>query len=132
MAGNLAPNPSFPEKGQYDYGVKAGVNTARRGRLRFEEGVATDTDIPQEFGKGVMQGYQTAPGRNNHNVNVFEKPADETMRERAHVGSAAWPEAPEFLGGFAHGAGHGAEQRFEMVVRDGRHQERPNYAKTTD
>ncbi|MGD6750353.1 hypothetical protein [Streptomyces sp. BH105] len=129
MAGNLAPTPSFPEKGTYDYGVKHGANASRRGRLRFEEGIATDTDIPDEFGKGVMQGYQTAPGRNNHNKNVFEKPAAETMRERAHVGSAAWPEAPEFLGGFVHGAGHAAEQRFEMAVRDGHHQERPNYAR---
>lgn len=132
MAGNLAPNPRFPERGNYDYGVKTGVNTARQGRLRFEEGLATDTDLPNEFGKGVMQGYATAPGRGNHNQNVYEKPAEETMRERAHVGSAAWPEAPEFLGGFAHGAGSGAERRFEMVTRSGTRQERPNYARTTD
>ncbi|MFD6934655.1 hypothetical protein ACFWAP_00670 [Streptomyces goshikiensis] len=132
MAGNLAPDPGFAEKGSYDYGVKTGVNSSRRGRLRFEEGIATDTDIPNEFGKGVMQGYTTAPGRMNHNANVYEKPAEETMRERAHMGSAAWPEAPEFIGGFAHGAGHGAEQRFEQVVRDGHNQRRQNYARTND
>ena len=29
------------------------VNTERRGPLRFEEGVATDTDIPTDFGQGA-------------------------------------------------------------------------------
>ena len=29
------------------------VNTTRRGPLRFEEGVATDTDIPNDFGVGA-------------------------------------------------------------------------------
>ena len=29
------------------------VNNARRGPLRFEEGVATDTDIPNDFGVGA-------------------------------------------------------------------------------
>ena len=29
------------------------VNTTRRGPLRFEEGVATDTDIPNDFGQGA-------------------------------------------------------------------------------
>ena len=29
------------------------VNLARRGPLRFEEGVATDTDIPNDFGQGA-------------------------------------------------------------------------------
>ena len=29
------------------------VNNVRRGPLRFEEGVATDTDIPNDFGLGA-------------------------------------------------------------------------------
>jgi hypothetical protein len=46
------------------------------------------------------------------------------MHERAHLGSAAWPDAPDFLGDFAHGVSPVAEQKYEMVVRNGRHQDR--------
>jgi hypothetical protein len=99
----------------------------QRGPLRFEEGIATDTDVPQEFTKGAMQGYMPAAGRPNRNANVFEKPAEETMRERAHVGSAAWVEAPDTLTEFASGgfADHG-DNRFEEVIRNGSHQQRLN------
>jgi len=43
-----------PESG-YEHVMAA--NTARRGPLRFEEGVATDTDIPADFGTT----FDTAP-----------------------------------------------------------------------
>jgi len=74
-----------------------------------------------------MQGYIAAPGRPNRNANVFEKWPEETMAQRAHVGSAAWIEAPTFLGEFAQGAftDHG-EVRYEMAVRDGMRYQRPN------
>jgi malate synthase len=99
----------------------------QRGPLRFEEGLATDTDVPMEFTKGAMQGYLPAPGRPNHNQNVFEKLPEETMRERAHVGSAAWVEAPTVLSDFASEAfaDHG-DNHFEEVFRDGGHQFRLN------
>jgi hypothetical protein len=105
----------------------------QEGPLRFQEGVATDTDVPNEFSKGAMQGYTSAPGRPNHNLNVYEKYPEETMRERAHVGSAAWIEAPTFLGEFAHGAftDHG-EIRYEEVIRSGSHQQRFNPTVVTD
>lgn len=71
-----------------------------KGPLRFEEGVATDTDIPMEFGKGA---YGDTAG------SVFTgwptKYPEETMRERAHVGSATWIEAPMSLSEFVQGAG---------------------------
>lgn len=100
----LAPAPGFPEKTPQAYEAKMGANYERRGPLRFEEGAATDTDIPNEFTKGVMQGYMTAPGRSNHNANVFEKSPEETVSERAHMGSAAWVEAPTYLQNFASGS----------------------------
>lgn len=100
----LAPNPGFPENAPQTYEEKMGVNAARRGPLRFEEGIATDTDVPSEFAKGVMQGYVTAPGRSNHNANVYEKWPAETLAERAHVGSAAWVEAPTQLSNFVQGS----------------------------
>ncbi len=70
-----------------------------KGPLRFEEGVASDTDIPMEFGKGaygdaagsIAQGWPT-------------KSPEETTRERAHVGSASWIEAPSMLSEFVQGA----------------------------
>lgn len=125
MAGNLSPVPNLPERVSSVYEEKQGVNNVRRGPLRFEEGLGTDTDVPNDFQLGVMQGYVTAPGRPNHNANVYEKLPAETMKERAHVGSAAWVEAPTFLGEFAHGA-HAdlAAQVYERVDRSGGRYER--------
>jgi hypothetical protein len=130
----IAPSPHVPEKFGPVYDRKMSPATpGQRGPLRFEEGIATDTDVPQEFTKGAMQGYMPAAGRPNRNANVFEKPAEETMRERAHVGSAAWVEAPNTLQEFAKGgfADHG-DNRIEEVIRNGSHQQRLNPAVVQD
>jgi hypothetical protein len=101
----LAPSPQFAERQGTVYERKVSpALPGERGPLRFQEGLGTDTDVPNEFSKGAMQGYVAAPGRPNRNMNVFEKWPEETMRERAHVGSASWVEAPSFLGEFAHGS----------------------------
>ncbi|MGW3860688.1 hypothetical protein ACWEDZ_04300 [Streptomyces sp. NPDC005047] len=124
----LAPDPNFHESADRFYERKTASNPSRRGPLRFQEGVASDSDIPREFGEGAMQGYRTPPGRANHNVNVFTKSAEETVRERAHVGSASWPEAPTFISGMAEGASE-PELKYSSVDRgEGRH-ERRNYAR---
>lgn len=120
----LSPAPQFPERSGQMYEAVQTSNPQRRGVLRFEEGIGTDTSVPADFVKGAMQGYHTPPGRPNHNMNVYEKPATETMQERAHLGSAAWPDAPSFLGDFAHGVSPVAEQKYEAVIRNGRHQNR--------
>jgi len=130
----IAPSPRVPERQGPQYDRKMSPATpGQRGPLRFEEGIATDTDVPQEFTKGAMQGYVPAAGRPNRNANVFEKPAEETMRERAHVGSAAWVEAPNTLSEFAKGgfADHG-DNRIEEVIRSGSHQQRLNPAVVQD
>jgi hypothetical protein len=120
-ASNLAPTPTFPERdrGAVNYEQKGASNPERRGPLRFEEGLATDTDVPSDFQLGAMQGYRTAPGRPNHNMNVFEKPAEETMRERAHAGSASWIDSADMTGEFMHGVNvdANATRRFEQVTR---------------
>ena len=120
----IAPNPQFPERSPQNYEVKMAGNAERRGPLRFEEGVATDTDVPSDFQKGMANGFAAAPGRPNRNAPVWQKPAAETLSERAHVGSAAWIEAPTFLGEFAHGSySQNAEQVIETkVVTGGRTQ----------
>jgi hypothetical protein len=116
----IAPNPMFPEKGTHVYETKGADNMNRRGPLRFEEGVATDTDVPRDFELGVTQGSAIAPGRPNRNAPVWQKSAAETMAERAHVGSAAWVEAPTFLEEFSHGSFTDyAEQKVEVVARSG-------------
>ena len=130
----IAPNPQFPEKVGNVYDRKfAGAVPGQRGPLRFEEGIATDTDVPEQFTNGAMQGYMPAPGRANRNANVFTKTAEETMRERAHVGSAAWVEAPQNLTDFAAGgfADHG-DNRFEEVIRNGARQSAMNPAVVQD
>jgi hypothetical protein len=133
MAGNLAPDPQFAERVGPVYERKFADNSPRRGPLRFEEGVATDTDVPNEFTKGVMQGYVTAPGRPNHNLNVYEKYPEETMAERVHVGSASWVEAPTYIGEFAHGSfADFSKVTYEEVVRNGRRYERLSPAVVDD
>ena len=86
----IAPAIPFAEKAPNVYERKMAPSLPmNRGPLRFQEGVATDTDIPNDFQTGVMQGVMTPPGRPNHNANVYEKWPEETMKQRAHVGSAA-------------------------------------------
>lgn len=129
----LAPEPRYPERISPVYERKIGVNGARRGPMRFEEGTATDTDVPGDFTKGIMQGYITAPGRPNHNANVFEKYPEETMQERAHLGSAAWVEAPTYLGEFSHGSFNDyAAVQYEQVDRSGGRYERLSPAVVDD
>lgn len=116
----LSPAPMFPERAPQAYELKAAGNAERRGPLRFEEGLATDTDIPTDFQKGIASGSAAAPGRPNRNAPVWQKPAAETLSERAHLGSASWIEAPSFLQEFAHGSFTDyAEQKVEVVARTG-------------
>ena len=116
----IAPAPQFPERSPNIYERKLADNPERRGPLRFEEGVATDTDVPSDFETGIMNGFAAAPGRPNRNAPVHTKTAAETLSERAHVGSAAWIEAPTFLGEFAHGSvSQNAEQIQELKVVSG-------------
>lgn len=128
----LAPTAVPPSQASTFYEMKMAGNNARRGPLRFEEGIATDTDVPGDFVVGVRQGIVPAPGRPNHNANVYEKPAAEVMRERAHLGSAAWVEAPTYLGAFAQGTGPEAEQRFIQTMVPGGNQRRRNAATVID
>jgi hypothetical protein len=136
-ASPLAPMNPYSERQGTVYEVKTAPNSAGgRGPLRFEEGLATDTDLPAEMTKGIMQGYITAGP--NRNANVYEKWPDETMRERAHVGSAAWPEAPTYTSEFQHGVDAKlAERKYEMTNRGrpnptGARYERHNPAQVQD
>jgi hypothetical protein len=116
----ISPAPQFPERSPQVYERKLAGNPERRGPLRFEEGIATDTDVPTDFQVGIMNGFAAAPGRPNRNAPVWQKPAAQTLGERAHVGSAAWIEAPTFLGEFAHGSfTNYAEQTFEEKYATG-------------
>jgi hypothetical protein len=129
----IAPTPQFPERPGNMYEMKEAGNETRRGPLRFEEGIATDTDVPNDFELGMQQGFAAAPGRPNRNAPVHTKTAQETMQERAHVGSAAWIEAPTFLAEFSHGSftDH-AEQTFETEVRSGGRTQRIHPTVITD
>ena len=116
----ISPAPQFPERSPQNYERKGADNATRRGPLRFEEGIATDTDVPNDFQIGMSSGAATAPGRPNRNAPVWQKSAAETMSERAHVGSASWVEAPTFLGEFAHGTNNDySAATIETVARSG-------------
>lgn len=133
-ASPLAPQNGFPEKSPTAYQRKfSPAQPGLRGPLRFEEGIATDTDVPQDFMVGAMQGYQTSPAGINKNAKVDTKWPDETVAQRAHVGAAAWVEAPTFLGEFAHGVTtRASEKAFEQPVRDGMSYRRANPATVYD
>lgn len=126
----IAPAPQVAEDPGtvYERNVKDprdNYNSQRRGPLRFEEGLGSDTDVPSDFSTGILQGYATPPGRPNHNLNVFEKSPEETMSERAHVGSASWVDSPDLLGEFAQGSfADYADLRYEEVIRSGARQQR--------
>jgi len=123
----LAPDPQYPEKGSYAYDLIPASNQAgNRGPLRFEEGLSTDTDLPSSFTRGMTEFMMSAPGRVNHvDPNTQFKMPEETMAQRAHVGSAAWIDAPSMLGEFAHGSfTDQAEVTHENVVRNGAIQKR--------
>lgn len=97
------PDPSV----QYEPAIASNPN--RRGPLRFEEGIATDTDVPRDFGVGAY--VDTAVGV-TQGWAPWTKSPGETTRERAHIGSATWIEAPEHLSEFVAGvssAGPGYE-----------------------
>jgi hypothetical protein len=115
----VAPVPHYPEKpnGEYLYERSLGVNRARRGALRFQEGIETDSDIPANFVTGITAG-------NDLNITHRKNP-QETLRERAHVGSAAWIEAPTMLSSFAAGAAW-PPQTTVYEYRDGGRQQRVN------
>lgn len=127
----LAPTALPPSVQSSVYERKIAPNTpGGRGPLRFEEGTATDTDIPVEFVTGMRQGYETGPG--GHNKSVYIKDAALTMRERVHLGSAAWTEAPTYLAGFSGGASDEAERNYIQVDRSGGRYERHNPAQVLD
>jgi hypothetical protein len=116
----ISPAPRFPERAPQVYERKGADNATRRGPLRFEEGIATDTDVPNDFQKGMEQGSAVAAGRPNRNAPVWQKSAAETLSERAHVGSASWVEAPTYLGEFAHGTMNDySAAQIETVARSG-------------
>jgi hypothetical protein len=123
----ISPTVRFPERSPQAYERKMAGNVERRGPLRFEEGIATDTDVPSDFQVGIMSGFAAAPGRPNRNAPVWQKPAAETLSERAHVGSASWIEAPTFLSEFAHGSfTNYAEQTVEEKFATGGRTQRLN------
>lgn len=127
----LAPAPQVPSQQSSVYEVKVAPDMpGGRGPLRFEEGLATDTDLPMEFVNGMRQGY-IDDGR-GHNANVYEKYPEETMRERVHVGSAAWVEAPTYLQGFLGGSSDEAEQRYIQTSNPNTIQRRRNAAMVLD
>lgn len=127
----LAPTAVPPSVQSSVYEVKTAPDApGGRGPLRFEEGIGTDTDIPDEFVNGMRQGYVT--DARGHNANVYEKYPEETMRERVHVGSAAWVEAPSFLGAFAGGSSNEAEREYIQVTRSGGRYERQAPAQVRD
>jgi len=122
----IAPLPPLGEKfrgAQYEQDVAQ--NNRRRGPLRFEEGVATDTDIPNDFRLGAYGDCS-----NPQPVTCRKDPAT-TQRERVHMGSSTWIEAPTLLSEFVQGA-HMFGTGFSRVGGSEARIHRPNRAVVND
>lgn len=131
-SGPVAPAPQFPENAPTTIErVLSPATPGNRGRLQYEEGIATDTSVPDDFMQGMQDG-SGAPGNPDHNnPDMLYKHAAQTMGERAHLGSAAWVEAPEFTGQFASGTSE-PPQNYPSVVRTGARYDRVNPAVVLD
>ena len=117
-----------PPEVQYERAVA--VNNRRRGPLRFEEGIPTDTDVPNEFGMGAY-GDPGGDGRGRPFTTVKDPAA--TMAERAHVGSSTWIEAPTMLNDFMIGASAGQSlPQWEMELGSEQRLIRPSPTVVTD
>jgi len=118
----IAPNPLYPERVPQAFEVALAANPAgNRGDMRFEEGIGTDTDVPNDFVRGAYVDTAARAGTLNQKdpEHVFKHP-EETMAERAHVGSSTWIEAPAMLSDFVAGASAGqTPPQFEMIVVPG-------------
>ena len=122
----IAPSGIPPEITPQSYQRTMGPNMAGgQGPLRFEEGLATDTDVPDDFQEGMADGYMTGPGSPNHNnPNSQYKHADQVMAERAHVGSASWVDAPSVLKEFVGGVTEPPVTYGDVVRSGGRYERR--------
>lgn len=115
---------SYRPDGGYEVAIAANP-PGNKGPLRFEEGVATDTDVPNEFGRGA---YGDTAGDGRGRPFTCIKPPQETMRERAHVGSASWVEGQQELSEFVQGA-YTDHPTFERVGGSEMRLIRPNIAR---
>lgn len=129
MNPTIAPQNPYPEamRNVFERTMAPSI-PGNRGPQNFQEGVATDTDIPRDFGQGAYGDTSPSGGRMNHPTpNALYKPAEQTMQERAHVGSAAWIEAPTVLSDFVTGSVAGDRMpTFETAMNSGMHMNRPN------
>lgn len=131
---NVAPAPMFPEKSPTAFERQFAPSIpGNKGPLRFEEGVATDTDVPHDFAQGAYEDTSSYGRMNHNNPEMFYKHPMDTMRERAHVGSASWIEAPTVLSDFVQGSMSGdGMPSFEYAFNSGAHMNRPNPTVVSD
>jgi hypothetical protein len=129
MNPTIAPQNPYPEamRNVFERTLAPSI-PMNRGPQNFQEGVATDTDVPRDFGQGAYMDTSSSPMRMNHNNReMFYKYPEQTMQERAHVGAAAWIEAPGVLSDFVTGSMSGdGMPTFEMAYNTGMHMNRPN------
>lgn len=135
MNPTIAPQNPYPEsmRNVFERTMAPSV-PMNSGPLRFEEGVATDTDVPRDFQQGAYMDTASSPARQNHNNReMFYKYPEQTMQERAHVGSASWIEAPVVLSDFVTGSMSGdGMPTFELVQNSGGYTKRPNAVRVSD
>ena len=133
----IAPGNPFPERGRDEiYYERTAGSESRFGNadVPFYEGIARDTDVPRDFAQGAYgDGAPSHATKAYQSPQTFVKPAAQTMQERAHVGSAAWIEAPSVLSEFAEGAGAGfGMPEFVIMNNPGVTMRRQNAAKISD
>lgn len=127
----LAPVPNSPETAPHTFETKTAPSRAgNRGPLRYEEGLGTDPGVSSGFTRGATEGFGTDGRQSDVDRETQFKHAAETMQQRAHPGSAAWPEAPTYTTEFASEANADwDEPSYKQVDRSGGRYERTSPAR---
>jgi hypothetical protein len=100
--------------------------------LRFQEGTGSDPDVASEFDRAVDRARSSSVRPNQANRANQHKSREETMRERSHIRSASWVEAPDHLAQFAEGSADDTRGSYASEQRSGLHTGRPAHAKIWD
>lgn len=129
----IAPAPKQPEKYRTSVfeTVHAPSKTGNKGSVLFYEGTATEAGVPQDFHQGAVADTQgVSPNMAWQGVETVYKRAEQTTRERAHIGSASWIEAPQLLSDFVEGTQSGDRGTqvggWERAFNSGGYQKRPS------
>lgn len=135
----IAPSNIPPEKFRTSVfqTVTPSQPSPKKGPLRFEEGTENAPFIQSDFQRGRVADTQGLDANKSmQGVETVYKRAPDTLRERAHLGSASWVEAPAVLSEFKDGLDDGKDGTavggWTRAFNSGVYQKRPAVSKISN